>query len=77
MDQGKDMEFIILRMEMYLTENGKMICNTGKENTLGKMVCTFKDIGLMIKRMDMESNMLHMEIKSKFGPTEHSSIIDS
>ncbi len=50
--------------------NGKMIYNTEKENILGLMVFTFKDIGLMIKRMDMESNMLLMEIKSKFGQTE-------
>lgn len=70
MDHDKDMEFIILWMEMYLMGNGKMICNTERENILGLMVFTFKDIGLMIKRMDMESNMLLMEIKSKFGQTE-------
>lgn len=71
MDLGKDMEFIILWMEMYLKGNGEMICNTEKENTLGQMVYLLKDNGLMIKRMDMESNMVLLETKSKFGLMEY------
>lgn len=70
MDLGKDMEFIILWMEMYLKGNGEMICNMEKENTLGQMVYPLKDNGLMIKRMDMESNMVLLETKSKFGRME-------